>query len=197
MPEFGRTAQHVRIRRHHLRRGLLPRAGQSRMAFARAALLAAAAVVVVASAAIAFVSSTYDFSGVEIAATSTRGTFAGAATGSGGDAALWQAAIDHSVDVDPKGIITGGYADLWTSDGTTVSGDLAYGGTIRKTSSGHGRCGNQVFAVEADLVNVTRTDTGATGTGSLSGTLVHYRTWFLGDCLTYSASVSGTIALHF
>ena len=49
-------------------------------------------------------------------ATHTVGTFVGAAQGSSGDVASWGARIEHPVQTQPTGRITGGWATLYTSD---------------------------------------------------------------------------------
>jgi hypothetical protein len=148
------------------------------------------------AAAAAAVSRWYDFSGVEIWATSTVGTFAGRAEGSRHDSATWVASIVHTVVTQPQGSITGGYADLVTSDLTHVHGDFI-GGTLTLVSTGSGSCGNLTHDVDGMLDDVTRSDSGRIGTGSFVGTLIHYRTWVFGSCVTYSASASGRITLHF
>jgi hypothetical protein len=46
-------------------------------------------------------------------------------------------------------------------------------------------------------VYVTRSDSNVIGTGRLQAILIHYRVEILGNCVAYSASVSGTITLSF
>jgi hypothetical protein len=145
----------------------------------------------------AAVSRSYTFNGYEVWATSTVGTFVGTARGSAGDLAAWRAAIEHTVEISPTGEITGGYAELRTSDLTLVRGDFAPGGKLRLVSEGSGSCGNLTHEVKGNLVDVVRSDTGAVGTGRLVGTLVHYRTSILGRCVNYSASANGKITLNF
>jgi hypothetical protein len=158
-----------------------------------AALLAALAMPATAQAA---VSRSYSFSGYEVWATSTVGTFAGTATGSSGDLATWRAAIEHTVVVSPTGEITGGYAELLTSDLTRVRGTFSKG-TLTLVSEGSGSCGTLTHEVEGKLVNVVRSDTGAVGKGKLKGILTHYRISLFGQCFAYSASARGTISLAF
>lgn len=144
----------------------------------------------------AAVSRSYNFTGYEVWATSTVGTFAGAARGSSGDLATWAAAIEHTVDVSPTGAITGGYARLVTSDLTRIRGTISRG-TLTLVSEGSGACGKLTHEVYGKLVNVVRSDTGAVGKGKLVGILTHYRVWFFGQCIAYSASARGTIYLTF
>lgn len=159
------------------------------------ALVAAGALAFPATASAA-VSSSYAFHGYEIWATSTVGTFTGTAKGSDGDQAAWEAAIEHTVETIPVGYITGGYAQLTTSDLTYIRGDFT-GGTLRLIDDGDGSCGNLTHRVRGTLANVVRSDTGAVGTGLLRGKLIHYRTRILGVCVIYAASASGTIYLYF
>jgi len=147
------------------------------------------------AAASAAVSKSYAFSGIEVWATATVGTFTGTATGWKGDSALWRASIEHSVQTQPVGDITGGYAELLTSDGTDVRGEFS-GGTFTLTSASDG-CANLTHYVDGTLKDVVRSDSRKVGTGTLVGTLIHYRYWLLGTCVIYSASVSGTITLSF
>jgi hypothetical protein len=160
------------------------------------AVLAMTAVAALPGTAAAAVSPSYQFSGYEVWATSTVGTFVGTATGSAGDQATWQAAIEHTVETIPVGYITGGYAQLLTSDLTHVRGDFS-GGRLRLIDDGEGSCGNLVHKVRGKLTNVVRSDTEAVGTGLMVGKLVHYRTMIFGACVAYSASARGTISLDF
>ena len=148
------------------------------------------------STASAAVSSSYFFVGAQIWATHTVGTFAGNATGSRGDIAAWQAAIQHTVQTIPDGDITGGYARLVTSDLTYVRGTFG-GGKLWLIDDGPGSCGDLTHRVRGRLINVRRSDTGAYGTGLLVGRLVHYRVSVFGNCIPYSATARGTIYLFF
>jgi hypothetical protein len=144
----------------------------------------------------AAVSSKYAFSGYEVWATSTVGTFTGTATGTDGDRAVWEAAIEHTVVTQPVGYITGGYAQLVTDDLTYVRGDFT-GGSLRLVDDGDGSCGNLTHKVRGILENVTRSDRGAIGTGVFKGKLIHYRINVFGICTAYAASATGTILLYF
>ena len=57
-------------------------------------------------------------------------------------------------------------------------------------------CTNQTFAVNGILGSVGPWYSGH-GTGTFTTTLTHYRTSILGSCVTYGASVKGTLSLTF
>jgi hypothetical protein len=142
----------------------------------------------------ATVSDSYSIRGAEYYATSTQGRFAGTATGSTGDAATWQATVNHTPLTDTA-TITGGTARLATSRLVVVRGEFS-GGDVALIERAPG-CSWETFAVSGKLVDVTRSDSGATGTGKFKATLKHYRAWLFGSCRTYSATVRGTIELNF
>lgn len=160
------------------------------------ALAAALALVVVPGAA-ATKAATYadTLTGVEVAATSTRGTFVG--TGSGGLPGAWGATVDHT-PLRPVGAsITGGRFTVTTKlDGsrTLITGRFT-GGTISVADPGRG-CRQQRFRIAGVLGDVGLWS-GGDGSGAFDGVLVHYRKRILGTCATYAASVSGTVALTF
>jgi hypothetical protein len=156
------------------------------------ALLASLAVTPTASA--ATVSTSYSINGYEYYATSTQGRFAGTATGSAGDTATWNAAVDHT-PLTTTATITGGYADLVTSNLVHIHGVFS-GGSVTLASQEAG-CGTQTYSVDGTLSKVTRSDSHRRGTGTFVATLTHYRVSVLGSCIVYSASVSGTIGLSF
>jgi hypothetical protein len=158
-----------------------------------ASLLVAMATPAGASAA---VSRSYSIAGVEVWATVTVGTFVGTASGSKGDSATWQAAIEHTPVTIPSGDITGGYARLLTTDLTFVEGQFT-GGWLRLIDDGPGSCGDLTHKVRGKLSNVTRSDKPRVGGGLFVGRLVHYRVSLLGSCIPYAASATGKIRLHF
>ncbi len=127
--------------------------------------------------------------GVEIYATSTEGVFSG--TASGDLPGPWYADVHHT-PLNPNGIITGGYTDVATYLGL-VEGTFT-GGTVTRTNPGS-NCTNQVYDVEATLGNVGVG--GGSGNGSFSGTLTHLRREIFGHCVTYSATITGALALTF
>ena len=131
--------------------------------------------------------------GVEIAATSTQGTFVGTARGDLPGA--WRAVVEHT-QLSPNATITGGSFRLVTTTLQTVVGTFDPGGAVIRTNPGTG-CTNQTYTVQDTLSNVGVGGPGS-GTGSFQVVLTHYRTFvpFLG-CVTYSASVVGALSLNF
>ena len=75
---------------------------------------------------------------------------------------------------------------------TKVTGDFT-GGTVRQLSGFTG-CANQRYAVNGLLGDVGFGSRGS-GTGTFTATLTHYRTKIFGYCVTYSASISGSLSL--
>ena len=130
--------------------------------------------------------------GVEIYATSTLGVFTGSASGDLPGA--WYAAVQHTpLSGSPQtATITGGSFKLRTTDGeTTVLGAFT-GGSVTQTG-GFSDCANQTYAVIGDLA----ISAPATGTGSFSAVLTHYRAIIFGRCVTYAASVVGQVTLDY
>jgi hypothetical protein len=133
-------------------------------------------------------------SGYEYYFTSTDGRFAGSA--SGALAGSWNANVRHTplcLSCSPTATITGGSFSLATPY-TLVTGTFT-GGTVQVMNVG-ANCSNQTFDVEGILGSVGRWYAGS-GSGTFSATLTHYRRSFLGRCVTYGASVAGTISLTF
>jgi len=60
--------------------------------------------------------------------------------------------------------------------------------------SGVTGCVNQRYAVNGLLGDVGFGSRGS-GTGTFTATLTHYRTKIFGYCVTYSASISGSLSL--
>lgn len=138
-------------------------------------------------------------SGVEYWATSTQGRFAGSASGS--LPGYWNATVDHTpltLNATPTATITGGSFALATFLGgvsTLITGTFLPGGTVNVINPG-ANCTNQTFAVDGALGDVGPWYSG-TGIGTFVITLTHYRTRILGTCVTYSASVRGSLSLTF
>jgi hypothetical protein len=138
-------------------------------------------------------------SGVEYWASSTQGRFTGRASGQ--LPGVWNATVNHtplSLASSPTAVITGGRFELATAVGglpTLVTGVFSPGGTVNVIDPGAG-CTNQTFAVQGPLANVGPWYSG-TGTGTFAVTLTHYRTRVFGSCITYSASVVGSLSLTF
>jgi hypothetical protein len=138
---------------------------------------------------------TDSISGYEYAFTSTEGYFAG--TASGDLPGTWNVDVKHTplcLDCKPTATITGGSFQL----ATTVSGRLASisgsfsGGIVQVTDVG-ANCTNQTFAIQGDLSGLGPSQK---GTGSFDATLTHYRHSVFGICVTYAASVDGTVTLN-
>jgi hypothetical protein len=137
-------------------------------------------------------------SGQEYYYTATDGRFAGAASGAlPGD---WNADVQHTklcLSCTPTATITGGSFSLTT----TLSGFPALvtgkftGGTVQVINRG-ANCTNQTFAVNGILGSVGAWYSGH-GSGVFATTLTHYRTSILGSCVTYGASVKGSLSLTF
>jgi hypothetical protein len=74
-------------------------------------------------------------------------------------------------------------------------GEFVYhGGTITTIDPGT-NCTNQRYLVTGALRNATSTT--SRGTGTFAVTLTHYRAPFLGRCITYRASVVGTVGFAY
>jgi hypothetical protein len=133
--------------------------------------------------------------GRELFATPTLGVFAGTATGS--LSGSWFAYIGHT-PLSPSATITGGSFSLATTisgSAATVKGTFAYGGTVTQTPGGTG-CANQTYDVLGTLAQVGVG--GGNGIGTFSATLTHYRLLLWGRyCVTYKATVVGTVVLTF
>ena len=135
--------------------------------------------------------------GVETYATSTEGRFTGIATGD--LPGVWQAVVIHDrlSGTAPAAITGGSFSVATVLDGspTTVSGSLT-GGTVIQVSGLSG-CTNQQFQVNGTLSSVGVNGERQKGTGVFGVTLTHYRTSVFGYCLTYSASVVGSVSMTF
>jgi hypothetical protein len=137
----------------------------------------------------------YALRGYEVFYSPTMAVFAGTSSDAGADLSAWYAPIEHSVVINPSGTITGGYATLYRPDGVRLSGQFS-GGTVVLLDPG-ANCTTEYHAVDGDLVDVSRSDGSAMGSGVFSATLVHHRAWIFGRCLSYAASVEGSIELTF
>jgi hypothetical protein len=161
-------------------------------------ILLAAALALLVAPATAAAAQTYSdtISGYEYAFTSTDGRFAG--TASGALPGSWNADVQHTalcLSCTPTPTITGGSFSLVTTRNgfpALVSGDFV-GGTVQVTNVGS-NCSNQTFAVDGILGNVGWWSPGS-GTGTFRATLTHFRHSILGKCVTYGASVRGTLTL--
>jgi hypothetical protein len=150
----------------------------------------------------AFASSTYydNIIGGELPnATTTEGRFSGTASGSlpGG----WYIDVRHQVlsgNSTPV-YMTGGSFKLETAinfwPATVYGSFVPWGGTVTQTS-GFSGCSNQTYRVSGALSGVGVN--GGGGSGYFSATLTHFRAWvWWVGCVTYSASVSGSVSMTF
>jgi hypothetical protein len=159
-------------------------------------LLAALVLLVAPATAVAAQSYSDTISGYEYAFTSTDGKFAG--TASGALPGSWNADVQHTqlcLSCTPTATITGGSFSLATVHNgvpALVSGAFV-GGTVQVTNVG-ANCSNQTFAVNGILGHVGWWSSGS-GSGVFRATLTHYRHSILGRCITYGASVRGTLSL--
>jgi hypothetical protein len=159
-------------------------------------LLAALVLLVAPATAVAAQSYSDTISGYEYAFTSTDGKFAG--TASGALPGSWNADVQHTqlcLSCTPTATITGGSFSLATVHNRVpalVSGAFV-GGTVQVTNVG-ANCSNQTFAVNGILGHVGWWSSGS-GSGVFRATLTHYRHSILGRCITYGASVRGTLSL--
>jgi len=154
--------------------------------------IVAAAALFSPAAAIAATTSSDSISGFEYAATSTQGRFVGIASGALPGA--WSVTVDHTPLGTSAAITDGDFHLATRRDGalTAVTGDFT-GGTVRQLSGFTG-CVNRRYAVTGVLGDVGFGSAGR-GTGRFAATLTHYRARIFGHCVTYSASVSGSLSL--
>lgn len=132
---------------------------------------------------------TYNVSGAEVYATATLGRFVGTASGTGATG-TWYAEVIHS-PLGTKATITGGSLSMALNRAApayAVTGAFN-GGYIKRIRDG-ANCTNQVYNVNGSLTNVSVSDV-----GSFHVTLTHHRRSILGRCVTYSATVNGTLQL--
>jgi hypothetical protein len=163
-------------------------------------VVALAALVGARGATAAPASTSFAIVGYEYAFTSTVGSFAGTGRGNAGDAAAWNARVEH----DPLGstptFVNGGSFAMTTRGSSGhldfATGDFAYrGGMITTIDPGAG-CTNQRYRVTGTLENVATTTT-AGGSGSFEATLTHFRVSLFGHCLIYKARVAGTVSFNY
>ena len=163
----------------------------------QALLILALAVFVLCTAGSAAAAQSYAdaISGHEYFFTSTDGKFAGSASGS--LSGHWNADVQHTPlcgSCTPTATITGGSFQLLHGLSTLITGDFT-GGSVQVTNPGAG-CTNQTFAVNGVLGSVGPWYSG-NGGGLFSVTLTHYRVSILGSCISYAASVAGTLTLTY
>jgi hypothetical protein len=157
---------------------------------AKASALLAAVALVAAAAAGAALSPSYQVAGVELGAPQgNTSSFAGLGVGSAGDRAFWQASVAHDAlatcsTVGASCAVTGGTLSLRGNAGT-LTGTFG-GGSVQLSSQAPG-CGRQQFAVNANAAT-------SAGPMTFTGTLIHYRLLFRGQCTVFAATVQGSLA---
>ena len=139
----------------------------------------------------------YALAGVETRATNDVGTFVGGAGDSTPSSMLWKAVVRHTqlTRAGNPAVITGGGVTLqvWSQKRLSKESHIFSGGTISYVpdrSSGSG-CGQQVFRVTATLATSSEAD----DSGLLDAYLTHYRRSVFGRCITYAATVHGSLTL--
>ena len=130
----------------------------------------------------------YAVSGIETSIpTNNTSTFAGTAFGSGGDAALWRASVQHQplsncpFGTNTSCAITGGSFALTSFAGGHLAGTFV-SGAVTPISQQAG-CGKQVFRVTGGLATTA-------GSAAFAATLTHYRISFFGKCIPYFATIT-------
>jgi hypothetical protein len=160
------------------------------------AAVAVAALTLPTAASAAPASTSFAIVGYEYAFTQTVGTFAGTATGNAGDAAAWNATVEH----DPLGstptYVDGGSFEMLTVNpnggADMVRGTFVYhGGTITTIDPG-ANCTNQRYLV-TDTLDDVATTTSSGGSGTFTAVLTHYRFSLFGRCVIYKARVAGSV----
>jgi hypothetical protein len=163
-------------------------------------VVALAALVAAGGATAAPPSTSFAIAGYEYAFTSTVGSFAGTGNGNAGDSAAWNARVVHDRLGSIPTYVNGGEFQMTTrSPGghlDFVTGDFAYhGGRITVLDPGTG-CTNQRYRVTDTLEHVA-TRTTASGSGTFSVVLTHYRFSLFGQCLIYKARVAGAVVFDY
>ncbi|HET8568389.1 MAG TPA: hypothetical protein VFM93_05315 [Candidatus Limnocylindria bacterium] len=163
----------------------------------RRAVLPLTLALLLAGASIANAATTYTDTivGIEYAATPTVGSFVGLADGD--LPGVFNAQVVHTV-LTQTATITGGTFVLLTSIAdvpTTISGTFA-GGTVTQTDKNTHPCRDQHYVVSGTLANVGVGGAGG-GTGTFNATLTHHRTRIEGQCVTFFATLTGSVSLTF
>jgi hypothetical protein len=157
------------------------------------AVVFAIAVAVPGAAAATGLSTAYAVAGIETSIpTNNTSTFAGAAVGSRGDAAVWKASVVHQAlsncpfGTNTSCAITGGFFSLTSSSGARLTGSFT--GVSVTPVSQQTPCGKQSFSIAGTLATTS-------GPASFTVTLTHYRTLLFGTCITYFATITGSVQL--
>jgi len=153
------------------------------------AITTAITITAVPAVALAATAVPYAVSGFEYAATATAGSFAGAAAAPD-DLGTWRATVVHGpLPVNPGGTapVTGGTFGL-NGHLRDLAGGLD-GGTITLLTTSS--CGKQTYSVTGHLILAS-----GMGDASFGMVLTHYRLRLFGSCITYGATVQGSVTFH-
>jgi len=157
--------------------------------------LAAAALATAAASARAL--DLYDFSatGIETGVPSNNvSPFSGTAVGTGG-VAVWSAHVQHICNGGSDATITGGDFALTGTHGVRLGGSFG-SGSVAGFCVPQTQCANQSYSI--DNASLSLTDAlGNNLVGTFNGTLTHYSTKIFGTCVTYFATISGQLAVHY
>jgi hypothetical protein len=145
---------------------------------------ACAAVLLGAGSASAAAGETYTLKGAEYRFSSTSGSFAGSAR-EGRSVGSFDAVVTHTVLAPNATITPGGSFSVVTRDGR-ITGRFT-GGSITQLD-GFAGCQDQHYAVRGDLLT-------AGGGGEFRSTLTHHRTQLGSHCVSWFASVTGTVTV--
>jgi len=153
------------------------------------AITTAITITAIPAVALATTAVPYAVSGLEYAATATAGSFAGAAAAPD-DLGTWRATVVHgALPVNPGGTapVTGGTFGL-NGRIRDLAGGLD-GGTITLLTTSS--CGKQTYSVTGHLILAS-----GMGDASFGMVLTHYRLRLFGSCITYGATVQGSVTFH-
>lgn len=147
------------------------------------AVAVGAALTVLAAPASAQPQVPYSLTGVEIAATSTRGTFVGLAI-SLDDVGTWQAVVLHE-PLDDTALITGG-AFAIDGQARNLQGVISDGEIVRLS----GTCRKETFHVTGHVM-LFQDDFPTGEFGYFDVTLTQYGRRVFGGCITFFATIEG------
>jgi hypothetical protein len=154
------------------------------------AVTTAIAIATIPATTLAAATITYAVRGFEYAATTTVGSFAGGAAAAD-DIGTWQATVVHGQLPTTSGgtaPVTGGSFGL-NGQARDLAGAID-GGTITLLTTSP--CGKETYTVTGHLALAPS----GIGDATFAMLLTHYRFSFFGRCITYSASVQGTVSFR-
>jgi hypothetical protein len=181
-----------------------------------ATLLSTLLLAAVGTTSVAATEHTTVVSGFEMYATSSQGRFSGTATGQGanGVSGGWSIVVDHS-SLDPcfrmklgepcAVVYDGGFSLAETSPTIQlITGQFDSPGAVRAPQTNQlqllnrgDNCTDQVFKITDGLSNVGTGSQRSSVGSSFVGYLWHHQRSFWGRCITYAATVQGTVVLNF